>query len=420
MLLVATAACSSGDKGNDVRSTNTTRRSATTSTSAADSATSSSGGATSSTAKGASPKTTVKPTITGGAAGTRAAPGVTDRVALTQMASLSSPTAFATRTNDDAVYIAEKGGRVKRLAVGASSAAVVATILDISDKVSSGGEQGLLGIAFGPDGSTLYADYTNRDGDTRVVEYSMSNGTAVKGSERVLIAVDQPYANHNGGEVIFGPDNLLYIGLGDGGSGGDPQGNGQNLNTLLGKILRINPNPSGTQPYTIPADNPFAGQSGKRAEIWHYGLRNPWRFSFDRANGEQWIADVGERTWEEVDHIGAGRSGVNFGWKNREAKHAYRGGAMPSGAVDPQFELSHDDGNCSITGGYVYRGSAIRGLGGTYVFADYCKGRLIGASGSSMRDLGVGLESPSSFGEDANGELWVLSISGPVYRLTSA
>ena len=406
------AACSSGDKDNDVRATKPTRRSTTTASSTSTTTTTALA-ATTSTGKRAT-------TSTGGAAATTAAPGVTDRVALTQMASLSSPTAFATRANDDAVYIAEKTGRVKRLTVDAASATVTSTILDIHEKVTTGNEQGLLGIAFAPDGSKLYADYTNTDGDTRVVEFPMTNGAAVKTSERVVLAVDQPYANHNGGEVIFGPDHLLYIGLGDGGSGGDPQGNGQNLNTLLGKILRIDPNASGTQAYTVPNDNPFAGQGGKRGEIWHYGLRNPWRFSFDRANGEQWIADVGQNAYEEVDHVAAGQKGVNFGWNKREANHAYQGGSMPAGAVDPQFELPHSSGNCSITGGYVYRGSVIRGLAGTYVFADYCKGRLTGGSGASLRDLGVGVKSPSSFGEDANGELWVLSLEGPVYKLTRA
>ncbi len=405
------AACSSGDKDNDVRATKTTRTSTSTTTTSTTAVT---------TPTTATTASSTVPAVKPATSTTGAPASVTDRVALTQMASLSAPIAFATRANDDAIYVAEKGGRVKRLTVGSASATVAATILDIHEKVSTGNEQGLLGIAFAPDGSKLYVDYTNTDGDTRVVEYPITNGVAAKGSERVVLSVDQPYANHNGGEVIFGPDHLLYIGLGDGGSGGDPQGNGQNLNTLLGKILRINPSASGTQAYTVPNDNPFAGQGGKRGEIWHYGLRNPWRFSFDRANGEQWIADVGQNAYEEVDHVAAAQKGANFGWNKREAKHAYQGGAAPAGAVEPQFELSHDGGNCSITGGYVYRGSVIRGLAGTYVFADYCKGRLLGGSGASMRDLGVAVGSPSSFGEDANGELWVLSLDGPVYKLTRA
>lgn len=371
----------------------------------------------------ATTRTTVKPrtTSTGGTApAPTGAPVVTDRLAAQQMASLNQPIAFAVRAGDASAYIAEKDGQVKRLAVDANRATVTATILDISDRVSTGGEQGLLGIAFARDGSKLYADYTNTSGDTRVVEYPMANGVAVKGSERTVLAVPQPYPNHNGGEVIFGPDNLLYIGLGDGGNGGDPQGNGQNTNVLLGKILRINPNASGAQAYTIPADNPFAGQTGKRGEIWHYGLRNPWRFSFDQATGEQWIADVGQDLYEEVDHIASGRSGVNFGWGAREGTHPYNGGLRPAGAVDPSYETTHGDGNCAVTGGYVYRGSVIHGLAGTYLFADVCKGRIIGASGGVTRDLGVDVASPVSFGEDASGELWVLSLNGPVYRITRA
>lgn len=414
--LTVMAACSSGGEDKPLRSTNTTRRS--TSSTSIEGSTTTGAGATTTTA-GLGRGTT----STGVAAGTTGAPGaptVTDRVAATKMATLSSPVALAVRANDPAVYIAEQGGQVKRLSLGASSASVTATILDVSDRIKAGGEQGLLGIAFAPDGSKLYANYTNREGHTRIVEYPMVNGTAAKGSERVLLGVDQPFANHNGGDVRFGPDSMLYIALGDGGSGGDPQGNGQNLNTLLGKILRINPNASGNQAYTIPAGNPFAGQSGRRAEIWHYGLRNPWRFSFDRANGEQWIADVGQNAYEEINHVGAGRGGVNFGWKNREGAHAYQGGSKPSGAVDPRFELSHNDGNCAVTGGFAYRGSVVRGLAGTYVFADYCKGRLLGGTGSTIRDLGVGIDRPSSFGEDGAGELWVLSLDGAVYRLTRA
>jgi hypothetical protein len=154
--------------------------------------------------------------------------------------------------------------------------------------------------------------------------------------------------------------------------------------------------------------------------VWHYGLRNPWRMSFDRATGEQWIGDVGQGDYEEIDHVAAGRKGVNFGWNKREGKHPYNGGAAPSGAVDPELELTHADGNCSVTGGYVYRGEAIRGLGGTYVFADYCRARLLGASGGTIRELGPKLSAVSSFGEDASGELWVMSLEGPVYRLERA
>jgi glucose/arabinose dehydrogenase len=330
---------------------------------------------------------------------------VVDGVALRQMATLNEPIAFALRAGEgDAVFIAEKGGRVRRLHVTGTTASVDGqVVLDIQTRVSTGGEQGLLGIAFAPDGSRLYANYTNTAGDTRVVEYPYANGRADAGAERVLFGVDQPYPNHNGGDVVFGPDGYLYIGMGDGGSGGDPQNRAQNDSSLLGKLLRINATAAGAAP-----------------EIWAKGLRNPWRFSFDRANGDLWIADVGQNAWEEVNHVAGNPSGVNYGWNKREGTHAFNGGVKPNGAVDPVYEYSHNGGNCSITGGFVYRGSEIRGLGGAFVFADYCGGRLMATAGGSARDLQRDVASPISFGEDAAGELWVLSQGGAVYRLVRA
>ncbi len=345
---------------------------------------------------------------------------VTDKVAATKVATLKRPIALAVRPGEpSAVYIAQKDGTVRRLQVTASGATVdLQPVLNIATKVSTGSEQGLLSITFSADGNWLYASYTNTDGDTRVVVFPFSNGRADEADERVILAVDQPYPNHNGGQVNHGPDGLLYIALGDGGSGGDPQDNAENLGSLLGKILRVAPNPAGG--YSVPGDNPFVGQRGKRGEIWHYGLRNPWRWSFDRANGEQWIADVGQNDYEEINHVGAGAKGVDFGWNRREAKHAFNGGTRPAGAVDPEYELAHSAGNCSITGGYVYRGTTIRGFAGTYVFADFCRGQISAASGGTLRELGLRVESVSSLGEDANGELWVLSLAGGVYRLTRA
>ncbi len=214
-----------------------------------------------------------------------------------------------------------------------------------------------------------------------------------------MVAIDQPYSNHNGGHVVFGPDGMLYIGMGDGGSGGDPQGHGQNSSSLLGKLLRINPAVSGASP-----------------EIWAKGLRNPWRFSFDRATDDLWVADVGQNQWEEINHVAGNPKGVNYGWNIREGKHSFGTGST-SGLTDPEYEYSHAGGNCSVTGGFVYRGAAIRGLGGAFVFADYCKGRLMAAAGGSLRDLRRDVDSPISFGEDAAGELFVLSQGGAVYRL---
>ena len=324
---------------------------------------------------------------------------VVDGVALKQVATLNQPIAFAMRTGDDAFFIAEKGGTIRRLQTDGTSQLV----LDIHNSVSTGTEQGLLDITFSPDGSKLYVDFTNSAGDTRVVEYGYADGRADAGRPRVVLAVDQPSDNHNGGSVVFGPDGLLYVGMGDGGDEGDPQGRAQNSGSLLGKLLRIDPNSSDPQP-----------------EIWAKGLRNPWRFTFDRSNGDLWIADVGQDAWEEVDHVTGNPGGLNYGWNKREATHAYNGAAAPAGAVDPVYEYNHAGGNCSITGGFVYRGTAIRGLAGNFVFADYCKGRLFATAGGGARDLGVDVAAPISFGQDADGELLVLSQRGGVYRLVRA
>jgi len=395
--LTLLVACGS-DK--DETSQRRTRRTTTTESTSTTNLASTTGATSATTTKRA---TTTKPKPAGTTGGTTS--NVVDGVALKQMATLNQPIAFALRAGEgDAVFIAEKGGRVRRLHVAGDNASVDSqVVLDIRTRVSTGGEQGLLGIAFAPDGSRLYANYTNTAGDTRVVEYPYANGRADAGAERVLFGVDQPFANHNGGHVVFGPDGYLYIGMGDGGSAGDPQDRAQNDSSLLGKLLRIDARAPGASP-----------------EIWAKGLRNPWRFSFDRANGDLWIADVGQGAWEEVNHVAGNPRGVNYGWKNREGSHPYNGGVKPAGAVDPVYEYSHNGGNCSVTGGFVYRGSQIRGLGGAFVFADYCKGRLMATSGGTARDLQRDVESPIGFGEDAAGELWVLSQGGAVYRLVRA
>jgi glucose/arabinose dehydrogenase len=332
---------------------------------------------------------------------------------------MEEPIAMAVRPGDPAVYIAEKTGRVFALR---DSRLGNTPVLDVSGRLSLGGEQGLLGIAFGPDGRHLYADYTDAGGNTHVTQWTFGGGRAQPGSQRGILFVRQPYANHNGGQIVFGPDSDLYIALGDGGSGGDPQGNGQNLGTLLGKILRIRPTPGGSKPYAIPNDNPFVGRPGARPEIWAYGLRNPWRFTFDRTNGDLWIGDVGQSVWEEIDVQPAGaKGGRNYGWNRTEGNHAYLGTA-PANWTRPVFEYSHASGGCAIIGGYVYRGTAIPGLWGAYLFSDNCLGgiaalRLRQGRAASERGMGVKVSSPSSFGQDANGELYLLSLSGAVYRL---
>jgi glucose/arabinose dehydrogenase len=346
---------------------------------------------------------------------------VGDVVRLAHVATLDQPVALAVRTGDPTLYVAEKTGRVVALRDG-----VVAKTpaLDLSGQVSLGSEQGLLGLAFSPDGRYLYVNVTDLNGDTQIEEFAMGDRVADPSSRRVILSVDQPYANHNGGNLVFGPDGFLYIGLGDGGSGGDPQDNAQSLATLLGKMLRISPRPSADAPYTVPPDNPFVGRSDARPEIWAYGLRNPWRYSFDRLTGDLWIGDVGQNAWEEVDlQPASSTGGENYGWNRVEGTHPYSGDA-PSGSTPPVYEYSHDTGGCVVTGGYVYRGAAIPALVGSYVFADYCVGQL---EALRLQDgqvvhtsLGVTVQGPSSFGQDAAGELYVLSLAGDVFRLVPA
>ena len=370
----------------------------------------------------------------GGAGATTAGPADLDKAAfrLVKVADLASPVAMAVRANDDSIYVAEKTGRVRRVARGqtASPGGVDAgAVLDLSTQVSTGGEQGLLGLTFSPDGSKLYVDYTDRSGDTHVVEYAFRDGQADPSTARELLFVDQPFANHNGGEVAFGPDGKLYIGLGDGGSGNDPNNRAQNLSDLLGKILRIDPAPSGGAAYTIPPDNPFAaGQSGAKREIWMYGLRNPWRFSWDRATKDLWIGDVGQDAVEEIDFLAGGLpGGTNFGWSQVEGSRRVKG-ANPAGAVLPIFEYSHDEG-CSVTGGYVYRGAKVPSLRGVYVYGDACTGRVwgivqSGGKQAGQKELVKGGDpatsatnfSIASFGEDANGELYLLNLAGTLLR----
>jgi glucose/arabinose dehydrogenase len=342
------------------------------------------------------------------------------RIHLVRVATLEQPLGMAVRSGDPALYVAQKTGAVVAVRDGSVDPVPV---LDLTQEVSLGSEQGLLGLAFSPDGRDLYVNYTDTNGDTRVTGYAMRDGRADPPTRREVLFVDQPYSNHNGGNLVFGPDGHLYVGLGDGGSGGDPHGNGQSLSTLLGKMLRIDPLSSGERAYTIPADNPFVDRPGARPEIWAYGLRNPWRYSFDRSTGDLWIGDVGQSSWEEVDVQPAGsRGGENYGWNRMEGDHPYDGADPPAHVVRPVFEYSHDDGGCTVTGGYVYRGESIPDLYGAYVFADFCLGalqaiRLEGGRVIDHRVLGPIVANLSSFGEDARGELYAMSLGGALYRL---
>ena len=325
------------------------------------------------------------------------------------------------------LFVVEQGGTIRVLQDGAP---LEAPFLDISEQVSQGNEQGLLSMAFHPDfaeNGTFFIYYTDVEGDTQVERWAVSTDDPnVADPERAgtILTVDQPFANHNGGLLLFGPDGYLYIGLGDGGSQGDPNNNGQDLGTLLGSILRIDVD--GGDPYAIPEDNPFVGQEGAAEEIWAYGLRNPWRFGFDRDTGDLWIGDVGGGSYEEINLLPAGESGANFGWVLTEGSECYGGGADcdTEGLALPVYEYTHDFG-CSVVGGYVYRGDAIPELQGVYLFADYCSGLTWGmgqdANGNwvASEPIESGL-SISSFSEDPAGELYATDLNGGVYRVVAA
>lgn len=344
------------------------------------------------------------------------------RVRLTPVATLEQPLAMAQRSGDDAFYVAGKRGRVRAVRGGQVGAEPV---LDLSGEVSTGSEQGLLGIAFSPDGGLLYASFTDRAGDSRLWEFAFRDGKADRATQRELLFQDQPFANHNGGQITFGPDGMLYVFFGDGGSANDPMNNGQRLDTWLGKILRINPQPSGSEPYAVPSDNPFVGRAGARAEIWAYGLRNPWRSSWDRMTGDQWIGDVGQNALEEIDFCPKDAArGANFGWAAFEGTRRNSTYVLPPPAepVPPVYEYELTGGNCAVTGGYVYRGTRVPGLQGAYLFADFCVGEIMalryeGGRVVERASLGLQTDQLASFGEDRDGELYVLSLAGGFFRI---
>ena len=300
--------------------------------------------------------------------------------------------------------------------------------LDISERVSDrGNEEGLLGLAFDPDfraNGYFYVYYSaaspRRSVLSRFSVYA-TDGAADAGSERVILEVEQPYSNHNGGQIAFGPDGYLYMGLGDGGSRGDPRGNGQNLATLLGSIIRINVGMlDEIGSYSIPADNPFVGVEGTRGEIWAYGIRNPWRFSFDRESGELWMADVGQNRFEEVNIV---RRGKNYGWNVMEGSSCFKPsrGCDTQGLEMPVAEYGRE-GGCSVTGGYVYWGARLPSLYGAYIYGDFCSGKIWalrheGGQVTEQLELVDSRLEISSFGEGQDGEIFVLSFDGGIYRL---
>jgi glucose/arabinose dehydrogenase len=341
------------------------------------------------------------------------------RVRLVRVAVLDQPLAMAPRAGDSALYVAQKSGQVVAIRGGRPARPV----LDLSGEVSGGSEQGLLGLAFSPDGGLLYVNYTDLNGDTRIHEFAMTDEGVDPGSRREVLTVDQPYSNHNGGHLVFGPDGYLYVGLGDGGSGGDPEDNAQDLGTLLGKMLRIDPQPGNGRGYRIPPDNPFVGRDGARPEIWAFGLRNPWRYSFDSDTGDLWIGDVGQDAREEIDVQAAlSAGGENYGWDAFEGSLPFEP-PFPPDTVGPVNDYGRARGG-TVIGGHVYRGSAIPALRGAYLFGDLFNPRIRmlvpSKRGFRHMELGVRVDNLVSFGQDQAGELYLLSIAGPVYRLAPA
>ena len=333
---------------------------------------------------------------------------------------------LATHAGDGSgrLFVVEQVGHIRIVENGRL---VSDPFLDVSDLTVAGGEQGLLGLAFHPDFARdrrFFINYTDLEGDTVVASYGVADdgSTADRDSARTILKIEQPYANHNGGHLAFGPDGYLYIGMGDGGSGGDPQGNGQNLQTLLGKMLRIDIDAG--DPYGIPADNPFA-DGGGAPEIWAYGLRNPWRFSFDEAAATLWIGDVGQDELEEINRVPADGAGLNYGWNVMEGSRCYQESCNAADKVLPITEYDHDDG-CSITGGFVYRGEEFPDMRGGYLFSDYCSGTIwaidAGANGPvEPAVLSESGRSISSFGVDEDGELYVTDMgSGEVLQLVDS
>lgn len=312
------------------------------------------------------------------------------------------------------LFVIEKAGRVRIIE---NDQLLETPFLDITDRVgSNGNEQGLLGLAFHPqyaENGWFFVNYTDSSGDTVIARFQVSSdsNSADPASEVQLLGVDQPFPNHNGGALAFGPDGYLYAGLGDGGAAGDPMGNAQDTDSLLGKILRIDVDSA--EPYAVPSDNPFGN------EVWAYGLRNPWRMSFDTPTDDLYIGDVGQGEWEEIDFLPAGSAGgANFGWDHREGAHEYEGGG-PEGMIDPVAEYSHANG-CSVTGGYVYRGSMAE-WNGIYLYGDYCSGIIWGLlqmdgswQSQQLFDVDVTI---TSFGQDDAGEIYLVSDNGGIYRL---
>ena len=363
---------------------------------------------------------------------TTAAPttGREPAVTFTEIGTFDRPVDLAWRDGDEALYVVSQGGTITRV-----TGEGTATVLDISDRTEARGEQGLLGLTFSPDGDRAYVNYTDTGDDTVIAEYAVDDDGrfAPPDEARVLLEIEQPFDNHNGGDLTFGPDGMLYIGTGDGGGAGDPDRRAADLGDLLGKILRIDPTPSGDQPYTVPADNPFVDDPAARPEIWSSGLRNPWRFSFDRATGDLWIGDVGQNAFEEIDVAPAinGRDagrGESFGWSALEGNAPFNDDVAIEDPVPPFFTYENPAVGCSVAGGVRVRGGPVPDLVGWYVYGDYCAGRVwaieVLGTGFEMapgRHVELGqLPSVTAVVDGPQGEVYALSREGPVVRLDPA
>lgn len=345
------------------------------------------------------------------------------QVTFTEIVQLQQPLGLGIRPDDPTLYLVEQPGRVTGVNPGTGDTRVV---LDITDLTVARGERGLLGLAFSPDGSLAHVNHTDADtGATIVAEYTVTDdGMFDPASRRVLLDIPQPYANHNGGHVVTGPDGLLYIGMGDGGSGGDPERLALDLTTLQGKLLRIDPTPSADLPYTIPDDNPWVGADDALPEIFAIGLRNPWKFGFDPETDDLWIADVGQNRFEEINHVPAptdgtvAGAGLSFGWSAFEGTERFNDDVDPDGHTDPVLTYDHSQGECSISGGAPYRGEAIPELVGGYVYSDFCSGRVFALDLAGGRNLLLGqLTSVTAVLPGPDQELYVISQNGPVHRI---
>lgn len=337
---------------------------------------------------------------------------------------LDQPTDVTAPPGDARLFVVEQAGRIR---IVRDDTLEPTPFLDIRDRVTDGGERGLLGLAFAPDfgtTGTFYVNYTGAASATFVSRFRVDPSNpdlAIAASEEILLEVAQPFGNHNGGQIAFGPDGMLYIGMGDGGSGGDPLDSGQDRSTLLGGLLRVDV--SGPGPYRVPGDNPLAGTTGERGELWAWGLRNPWRFSFDSVDGILYVADVGQNRWEEVNAMPADEPGVNYGWNRMEGLECFQSTCDPQAFTAPVLVYGRSDG-CSVTGGRVYRGSAVPDLVGRYVYADFCDGwvrtfRLRDGEATDPTELADRVDAASAFGVDGAGELYVASLGGSLYRFTA-